>query len=178
MTVHDWLASWSAWGWPLLANHLWQATVFSALCFLAVLLLKRGPSRTRHTIWVIAGLKFAIPSAFLLFLMESAGLHLPAWSGAGAEAANPLATVGQFTAPLFQGADAGAGTPAPSGHSELYCGLTLVWMSGVVILLGLWFARRLRFSRAVRAGRELMTGGRRRRWTERSTFPDSRQCGL
>ena len=76
MTVHDWLARWSAWGWPLLANHLWQATLFSALCFLAVLLLKRGPSRTRHSIWLIAGLKFAIPSAFLLFLMESAGTVL------------------------------------------------------------------------------------------------------
>ena len=135
MTVHDWLARWSAWGWPLLANHLWQATLFSALCFLAVLLLKRGPSRTRHSIWLIAGLKFAIPSAFLLFLMESAGLHLPAWLNPGAESANPLAAVGQFTAPLFQGTELPVSSLASAGHNELYCGLTLAWLSGVAVLL-------------------------------------------
>jgi TonB family protein len=157
MTVHDWLARWSAWVWPLLANHLWQATLFSALCFLAVLLLKRGPSRTRHTIWLIAGLKFALPSALLLFLMESAGLRLPDWSGPIADGANPLAAVGQFTDPLLQGTAAGVGTSAASGHSELYCGLTLAWLSGVAILLALWVARRLQFSRAVRAGHSLIS---------------------
>ena len=76
MTIHEWLAQWSEWGWPLLANHLWQATLFSALAFPAVLLLRRGPSRTRYAIWVIAGLKFALPSVLLALVIAAAGFDM------------------------------------------------------------------------------------------------------
>ena len=157
MTLHEWLAQWSEWGLPLLANHLWQATLFSALCILAVLLLKEGPSRTRHMIWLIAGLKFAIPSAMVVFLMECAGLHLAGWSHSPLDGANGLASVGQFTAPVYQWSDSAVSASASSGHNELYCGLTLAWLSGVAILLALWVSRRLQFSRSVRAGRGLIS---------------------
>jgi hypothetical protein len=59
MALHEWLAGWAEWGWALLANHLWQATLFSVAFLL--LLLRRGPSRTRYTIWVIAGLRLPYP---------------------------------------------------------------------------------------------------------------------
>src|SRR6185436_16129703 len=102
------------------------------------------------------GLKFALPSVLLVFLAESAGLNLSGWGGSPSEGAGGLAAVGQLTAPVPEWVDAGVSTSATSGHPELYCGLTLIWLGGVAILLGLWVKRRLQFSRSVRAGRQLI----------------------
>ena len=148
MTIHEWLAQWSEWGWPLLANHLWQATLFSAIAFPAALLLRRGPSRTRYAIWVIAGLKFALPSVLLALVIAAAGFDIPAKPASIAEGTETLAAVSQVAAPLRQSSDADAGAQRPAGHREVYCELTLVWLSGAAFLLGSWLYRRIRFSRA------------------------------
>src|SRR5205085_219803 len=72
--LHQSLAEWSRWGWPLLANHLWQATLFAVLVWFAALWLKRGPARARHALWLIASIKFLLPSALLLFFAKQCGL--------------------------------------------------------------------------------------------------------
>ena len=158
MTLHNWLAEWAGWGWALLANHLWQATLFSALVFPSVVLLRRGPSRVRYAIWVIAGLKFALPSALLGIVIAAAGFDLSASPISTEEGSDTLIAVSQFAAPVHQLSDVDWGTARPGGHNELYCGLTLGWLSGVAILLGLWVNRRRRFAKALKSGRVVTTG--------------------
>jgi TonB family protein len=70
MTSHQLLAEWSQWFWPVFANHLWQATLFAFVVWVAALWL--GQARTRHTVWLMAFAKFLLPSA-LLFLMAQPG---------------------------------------------------------------------------------------------------------
>src|ERR1044072_9615009 len=54
MNFHDILARWSEWGWPLVANHLWQATLIFLFALAAARLLKRATARARYIIWIIA----------------------------------------------------------------------------------------------------------------------------
>ncbi|HEV8487260.1 MAG TPA: M56 family metallopeptidase, partial [Blastocatellia bacterium] len=158
MTLHEWLADWSRWLWPLLANHLWQATLFSTLAFAAVLLLRRGPSRARYAIWVIVGLKFAVPSALVALLIAAAGFDMSSRPVSPENEADTLAAVSQFTAPVYETSEADAFTGDSGDHNELYCGLTFVWLSVVTFLFGLWVRRRLLFSQALKAGRAVTSG--------------------
>ena len=158
MTLHEWLAGWSGWLWPLLANHLWQATLFSTLAFAAVLLLRRGASRARYAIWAIAGLKFAVPSALLALLIAAAGFDMSARSPSSEEGVDAFAAVSQFAVPVPQSITADLGETRSARHNELFCGLTIAWLSGVAILLGLWVKRRRRFSQALKSGRAVTSG--------------------
>ena len=44
-----------------IATHLLQSTVCVAIASLVALALKRAPARTRHTIWLLASVKFLVP---------------------------------------------------------------------------------------------------------------------
>ena len=74
INLHDWFAAFSAWWWPRLADHLWQATLFGLVVVLASLLLKRAPARSRHSLWLLATAKFIVPAALLVFVTRSIGL--------------------------------------------------------------------------------------------------------
>ena len=50
----------------LLANHLWQSTVFALAAGLLTLALKKNQARTRYWIWWIASVKFLIPFSLLV----------------------------------------------------------------------------------------------------------------
>ena len=102
MILHDWLAVWSGWGWPFFANHLWQATLFSALVFVVALFLRRGPSRPRQTLWIIAAAKFAVPSSLLAFLISATGFNISSSPSPRARELR-LCTVSQLTLLLISG---------------------------------------------------------------------------
>jgi len=53
MNAHAWLAAGSAWVWPRLVNHLWEATLLAILVFLAALALRHAPARARHLLWLL-----------------------------------------------------------------------------------------------------------------------------
>src|SRR5262245_25725284 len=98
MKLHEWLADWSSWGWPLFANHLWQSTLFAVVALSLTLLVK--PSRVRYAIWLIAAAKFALPSALLVSLISALGFDfsLPLFSGPDAN--ETTAVISQLTAPI------------------------------------------------------------------------------
>ena len=50
----------------LVANHLWQSTVFALAAALLALALKQNQARTRHAIWLAASVKFLVPFALLV----------------------------------------------------------------------------------------------------------------
>ena len=146
MKLHEWMAGWAGWIWPLFANHLWQATLFASVAFVAVLSIRRGPSRVRYAIWAIAALKFAVPSAALALLIAAAGFDLSARSPSTEQGADTLAAVSQFAVPVRQSSNVVLSETKSAGHSEVFCALTLAWLGGVAILFGMWARQRRRWN--------------------------------
>ncbi|HMB27886.1 MAG TPA: hypothetical protein VKS99_07250, partial [Blastocatellia bacterium] len=112
MTSHQLLAEWSQRFWPAFANHLWQATLFAFVVWIASLWL--GQARTRHIVWLMAFAKFLLPSALLFLMAQGVGLNL-SWPARTEMTATVDAEVLlQIAGPVAQ-SDAGA------AHNEVYC---------------------------------------------------------
>lgn len=153
MTFHEWLADMSSRLWPLLANHLWQATLFCAVAFAAILLLRRGSARARYWVWLMASLKFVLPSVLVIAAIERLGVNLNFFGSQSAIVADSSSQIA-----IFDIADTSA-SPQPSRvHNEFYCALTFIWLAGFLFFIGRWCWKRLEFSRALRAGRVAFSG--------------------
>lgn len=161
---HELLARAAAWLWPGLANHLWQATLFAALVFVAATLLRRAPARVRFALWLVAAAKFAAPSALVALFAAGLGLDFTLFAGARGEAGAGAPLVLKLAEPLGQEAQgpavaaAGAGAAGAQGHAEILCALTVVWLAGCALLVFVWLRRRREFVRSVRAGQEVWAG--------------------
>lgn len=157
--LHELLARASAWLWPALANHLWQATLFAALVLCATLLLRRGaPARLRYTLWLMAALKFAVPAALLAYVAAPLGLGSLWGASARAGAAAPLLLSIAEPVAVADSPDLVVGVSGARGHEELLCALTLIWLAGCAALALVWLRKRREFLRTVRAGREAWAG--------------------
>ncbi len=149
MGFHQLLAEWSQRFWPVFANHLWQATLFAFVVWIAALWL--GQARTRHVVWLMAFAKFLLPSALLFLLAQGAGLNL-SWPARTEMTATADAEVLlQIAGPVAQ-SDAGA------AHNELYCVLTTLWLVGVAACFARWGWRRRRFVAVALAGEKVEAG--------------------
>lgn len=159
MTLHEWLAEYSTRGWPFIANHLWQATLFALLVFVATLLLKRGPARARYTIWLLASLKLVLPSALFALAAAKMGLSLPDLLSSSGEAQGSSDLFYQMASPITQLAEPVSNTiVSDPSHNEVFCLMTIVWMAGCVTLTVAWWKRRKQFSRAIKAGKKIESG--------------------
>ncbi|HKP86784.1 MAG TPA: M56 family metallopeptidase [Blastocatellia bacterium] len=157
MGVHERLAEWSLWGWPLIANHLWQATLLSLLAAGVARLLKRAPARARYVVWLIASLKFAVPSALIVLLATQTGIKFPSLFDS-AETPRGVTVIYQVAEPVAQNPQPGFSSDLARGHNEIYCALTATWVTGAATLVALWLRRRRRFSLSIRAGRSASAG--------------------
>jgi beta-lactamase regulating signal transducer with metallopeptidase domain len=165
MIFHRILAEWSQWIWPLVADHLWQTTLFALMAWGAARLLRRMTARVRYFIWLIALVKFLLPSALLILALERIGLDLTFTSPAtrtGVEIvsriAQPILPIVGQTAIRAVEPIAGASRPTGEEHRELYCLLSLVWAVGAAIIATRWLIRRWRFRLLLRSGVEITTG--------------------
>lgn len=146
----------------LLANHLWQSTVFAGAVWLLTLLLRRNRAQARYCLWLVASAKLLLPFSLLVGL----GGHL-AWSKTAAVAQPRLfitiEAIGQpFSAVNLPPIPARA---APSMFElalrKLPIFLLMMWSAGCVGVLLMWFLRwrRLIAARRValqsKSGREL-----------------------
>lgn len=157
MSIHEWLAEWLSWGWSLTINHLWQATLFSGLALAVVTLMKRGPARARYAVWLIAFLKFAVPSILIFVLAGRLGIDFSALLETAADQASEAVVVSEF-AIIDLPVRANEIADEATGHNELYCGLTLVWLIGCAVVAGVWCKKRFEFSLALRAGESTACG--------------------
>jgi bla regulator protein blaR1 len=156
--LHETFARVSAWLWPAVANHMWQATLFAALVTVATLLLQRGaPARVRFALWLAAAAKFALPA--MLFALLGGALDLRAVLPTAEGATAPL--VRQLAEPVriqSEAADLVVPVSGAQGHTEIFCLLTLAWAAGVGVLFAVWLVRRREFVRSVRRGVESWSG--------------------
>lgn len=174
MSPYEVIKDWSTLGWPLLANHLWQATLFSLLALAAVTFLRRAPARARYFVWLLALLKFALPSVFLFYFAAQMGIHLPslppgeAHFNSGSIAVSPLLSP-VTTPPAYQSAaephlreaeisGAMLTETTPGRWGSLSAIITYLWLAGCAVLALLWLRKSYRLSVSLNKGRERNSG--------------------
>ncbi|HWT01596.1 MAG TPA: M56 family metallopeptidase [Pyrinomonadaceae bacterium] len=171
MPFYEPFVEWSRWGWPLLGNHLWQATLFSLFVLIVCAPLTRAPARVRYSLWLVTLLKFVVPGAVLALLVRQTGIDGLFAPAAGSPAAglalspflSPVASQPVVVSAARQFAPSGetsaaAYVAAVHDQGHWYGVLTLVWLAGCAILFGSWLRQRRLLSAAVRAGRVARCG--------------------
>ncbi len=174
MNYLQFFGEWSSWTWRLLVNHLWQATLFFAVAFVATVLLRRGPARARYIIWLAASLKLAVPSALLVFLLNTAGVSLSSTLYPTANTAPAL----KYLSPAISAVVVPAGylqektEPQPrEGHGTspgkayqyhpISVVLSITWLVGACLFAIRWWKRRRDVCSALQAGRIAHSGRER-----------------
>ena len=141
-----------------LTVHLFQSTVCAGIAALVAVVLRRAPARTRHTIWLLASLKFFVP--FSVFVLAGSYIGLLTSSLAMPRAATAIRWLDEslsfWTLDVVGGSD-GTGLPIVIGRQGLLA-LALVWATGVAVLTA-WRWRQWRdLSRLARASTRLEHG--------------------
>ena len=165
--MHEALVEWSRWGWPLIGNHLWQATLAALAIAVAVSAFKRAPARIRHALWLVASIKLAMPSFLFFYLAAMPGISLPSFAQEEAAPIQSVAMIAKMAEPIAwqeeasisaQGLDDSTDSPLRP-HNEIFCALTIFWLTGCAGVLLVWWRKRRDFSRAMKAG-NISTHGR------------------
>ncbi len=129
----------------VLANHLWQSTLFALAACLLALALKENRAAVRYWIWLSASVKFLIPFS-VLFSISS---HLK-WSPPPAILQPEFTNmVNQISRPFVPSADVPMQSAAPAWASQLPVILVGLWLAGFVLGLVV-LSRSLQQIRAVR----------------------------
>jgi bla regulator protein BlaR1 len=128
----------------MLANHLWQSTVFAVLAGVLALALRKNRADVRYWIWMAASLKFLLPFALL--------------SGIGGQLPAPARTVVPASATYIAHLVEDAGQPftvvPPTGADHRPSILFVIWMCGFLAVLATWVRqwRRVRSSPRLEPG--------------------------
>ncbi|MBV8731821.1 MAG: TIGR03435 family protein [Acidobacteriia bacterium] len=137
----------------LVANHLWQSTLFAAVAALSTLALRKNRAQARYWLWFAASMKFLVPFSLLVNLGAQLGSHriappnLPALSYLIDQASQP------FTLPV-----APASTPVRHQSASLSwvpAALCVLWIAGSAAILLSWVRRGRILRAAVRTATTL-----------------------
>ena len=137
-----------------MANHLWQSTIFALLAGMATLALRKNQARVRHHLWLAASLKFLVPFSLLMGL----GGYLARLNGSS-ETQPVFYFVMQKVSQPFSEAAVSRGLFAASLLRWLPGIAAIVWFTGFVTVIGLWWVRWRRVAAAIR-GAALVAKGR------------------
>src|SRR5438034_6184546 len=127
--------------WPLVADHLWQATLFFLIVSLLAAVLRRGPAQLRYALWLIAAVKLILPSQAMVSLLQGSGLdrYVPSKSVTPAEPLAPhaITVLSRVREQAFQLADPAASlSNSTLGNREIYLAITAIWLLGLAIWAG------------------------------------------
>jgi beta-lactamase regulating signal transducer with metallopeptidase domain len=112
-------------------RHLLDSTAFALLVGVVCWCMRRRGAATRHTLWMIAVMKFAVPTALFFWAGERLrGLFPPA------PAPTVLPAVLSRWAIYPAVSDASTSVPNTSFHP-----LVLFWLTGAALALGLWLPK-------------------------------------
>jgi uncharacterized protein (TIGR03435 family) len=135
----------------MLANHLWQSSLFAGLMMLLTLVMRKNRASARHWLWVAASVKFLIPFSWLIALGSQLQWHNPPAAAKATASVVLQETTQPFAAPITPPLLALAPEP-PSRIAEV---LLVVWLCGFVVVVFYWAAAWLRIRAAVRHSRPL-----------------------
>ncbi len=165
------LSEWSHWVWLLVLNHLWQATIFFLITLMASLLVRRGPARARYLLWLVASLKFAVPSAVIIFMLGAVGVDVQSIFSSSYHSAPTFHYLTPVVSPLvipdsyLPSATKAAPTSKVSSNTLSEAeGLSLtlvtcfVWFAGGTLFFWRWLKRRREVARAVKRGHLVCSG--------------------
>ena len=177
------LLEWSNWIWRVALNHLWQGSFFFVIAVLASLSLRRGSARARYLLWLAASIKFAVPSALIIFALAAAGINPQSVLDKAPESTKTLQYITPVVSPLVVPSSYLAPTrleqstntssqkkSALSTGQALSLAAYVVWLLGAVSLFGIWLRRRrevsliIKSGPIVRAGREFEALARVKTW--------------
>jgi len=117
---------------PGLGHHLLESTAFAmAVALLPLFCMRNRGGAARHAMWLIAATKFAVP--FTLF--EAAGAQMGRFLPT-----RHLVMIGPTSLLNFL-PQPNSPSPNMGTFSEVSVLLTLVWLGGAGVMLGLWFSR-------------------------------------
>jgi bla regulator protein BlaR1 len=114
-----------------LIDHLWQSTLFCAAVWSLTLMLRTNRAALRHSLWMLASLKFLLPFAALYALGAAAGLP-------GADA-DQTVLLGRAVA-LAQPVVSPVLTLAQASASPLPLIVAVLWACGAAVVGLRWFA--------------------------------------
>jgi uncharacterized protein (TIGR03435 family) len=133
----------------VVANHLWQSTLFAGFAGLLTLALRNNHARVRYGVWLAASCKFLIPLSLLMAL----GGHIQfrtAPQTAQASWSIVIDALSQpFTVPAASSPRAPAALPI---NSPLETVLWTVWGCGFLGISASWWSRWWHLRTAVRTG--------------------------
>lgn len=140
---------------PFLVDHLWQSTVVALAAGLLALALRRYRASVRHAVWFAASLKFVVPFAALVAIG-----HELEWRAAVIEpaASNPTAEWIAVAELVTQPMAALLPTITPAADDPVALALLagVVWLAGIMVVLGAWLMRALRLRHLVRSAMPLV----------------------
>jgi beta-lactamase regulating signal transducer with metallopeptidase domain len=111
-----------------LINHLWQSTLFCGGVWLITLMLRANSAALRHSIWLIASLKFLVPFSLLFAIGSYIGLPAVRIAGQPLMFGDALQSVSVLVAP---GAPRATETAT---NSIALIALLAIWLAGALIL--------------------------------------------
>lgn len=130
----------------VLANHLWQSTLFAGLTMLLTLIVRRNRASARYWLWLAASVKFLIPFSLLINL----GSQFQ-WSDRPGAARTTATVVLKETAqPFVVAVPPRLLAPAPEAPSRIVEGLLLIWLCGFAAVIYHWVSAWMNIRAAVR----------------------------
>jgi bla regulator protein BlaR1 len=141
----------------MLSDHLWQSTLFAAVCSLLAIATRRNGASLRHWIWFAASAKFLLPlSAIAAFV----GFLFPA-GGRTTLTPDIASSITAFSQPFTQLDSAWMATSASVAeprYASVFEFLLVAWLLGTAIAGCRWFVRWRRIVRVMRNAAPMTTG--------------------
>jgi bla regulator protein blaR1 len=145
----------------LVADHLWQSTLVAALAAILALTLRRNRPQVRYAIWLAVSLKFLVPFAALILVVNLSGWR-PAATPVRSDVTVVLDTISQ---PFSTMVTVPASRTRTALTRDQITSIVLLglWFCGFAAVVTTWMARWRRVAAAVREatpvdeGRELDT---------------------
>ena len=135
----------------LVANHLWQSTLFAAAAWLLTLVLRRNHAAVRYRLWLTASVKFLMPFSLLV----SAGSQF-AWRTSPAIGPSPVfRAVDQISQPFAVPVDAVRTVAAMPLSNPVPAIVLSAWFCGFVVSATVWYRWWRRLRAAIRASTPL-----------------------
>jgi bla regulator protein blaR1 len=149
----------------LIADHLWQSTLFGAGVALLSLAFRGNRAAVRYWLWLTASIKFAVPFAALVAIGSSIGwtrapLPDPAVRLAIDIATQPFSPL-PTSVPAIRQSDSQTVTNPwlnPAWERNALRAFTIVWAAGSVLLLVRWGVRWWRLRQLVRTAVPMRDG--------------------